>query len=596
MTMRLLRLAGLLLSLWIGAAAGAPEINAWLERSRIAEGESVQLTLEAPGRVSGRPDTAPLEDDFEVLGLSTGNRVSIVNGRTDARTTWTLTLSPKHSGRLTVPSLRVGDGRSRALQLEVSAVSPAVAGSDADILLETELAPRRPYVQGQVRYTLRLLHAIPISGGELSEPTPANTLVQKLGEDRDYVTTRNGRRYQVIERRYALFPQASGTLELPAPVFDGEVPDASRRRASPFKQFFGNDPFFGEDPFGDLLTPTRRVRVRGEPAVLEVQARPAAAHGAHWLPAEQLRLHGEWQPADGDIRVGEPVTLALQIEAQGLTGGQLPSPAPEGVDGFSVYPDQAQRETSGTGKGVTGRLQQKIAFIPRRAGQLVLPDIEVYWWDTQAERERQARLPGRVLRVLPAAGRSTPASAPAGEAVPEPAGATPPASGDNGVSVQPMPVPAAGRWPWISAALAAGWLLTLMLWWWQARRVRAAGRGNQPATSPPDSARTARRRFLAACEAHDAPAARRTLLEWAALHWPANPPRGLEALAQRLDDPQAREALAELDRALYRKAEGWDGRRLRRRLQRLPEPEAVSGRGTTVLAPLYPDAQRHSRA
>ena len=83
----------------------AADLQAWLDRTRVAEGETVRLTLEAQGQVSGRPETAPLEQDFEVLGMSTGSRLNIVNGRTDARTTWTLTLSPRRSGTLTVPSL-----------------------------------------------------------------------------------------------------------------------------------------------------------------------------------------------------------------------------------------------------------------------------------------------------------------------------------------------------------------------------------------------------------------------------------------------------------------------------------------------------------
>lgn len=599
-----LHLAALVLALWTAAAVAATEVNAWLDRTRVAEGETVQLTLEASGQVSGRPDTTPLEQDFDVLGLSTGSRVSIVNGRTDARTTWTLTLSPKHSGRLTVPALAVAGGHSRALQLDVSTAPAPAAGSDADILVETELAPHRPYVQGQVLYTVRLLHAVPISGGQLSEPQPENTLVQKLGDDREYATTRNGRRYQVVERRYALFPQASGKLELAAPVFDGEIPDTSRRRASPFKRFFGDDPFFSGDPFAELMTPTRRVRIRGESAELAVQARPAAARGDHWLPAKHLQVNGEWQPPAGTaIQVGEPVTLTLEIEAQGLTGGQLPLLAPAAVDGFSVYPDQAHRETTTDENGVTGRLQQKIAFIPRRDGELALPALEVNWWDTQTGQERHETVPGRVLQVTAAAGQTAPAVAV--PAAPQPAGTATPASprvatsatGQAGLTPQALPrlAPAAGFWPWLSGALAAGWLLTLLFGWWRARRApRAAAARPAPAAAPTGAARAARRKFQDACTSHDAPAARRALLDWAALHWPADPPRGLDVLARRLDDPQARTALGELDRALYREGGGdWDGTHLARHLGRLPEAEAGGGRRKPVLAPLYPEANRH---
>ena len=331
-------------------------MNAWLDRTRIGEGETVQLTLEVQGQVSGRPDTSELEQDFEILGISTGSRVNIVNGRTDTRTSWAITLTPRRSGTLTIPSLQVGNHRSEPLVLEVSDAPAPSSGSGADVFIESEIEPGTSYVQGQVLYTIRLLHAVPISSGRLSEPASGNILVQRLETDREYVTVRDGRRYQVIERRYAIFPQTSGALELDAPVFSGEIPDSGRKRSSPLRRFLGKDPFFGSDPFEDMLTPTRRVRVRGEPLSMDVMPRPEAANSTHWLPAQQLELKGRWQPDSGDVQVGEPVTLMLELEALGLTGAQLPDLVPEAVDGFRVYPDQAQHSTENSETCFTVRL------------------------------------------------------------------------------------------------------------------------------------------------------------------------------------------------------------------------------------------------
>ena len=594
-----LHFVSLLLALMATTVAAAGSVDAWLDRTQIAEGETVQLTLEAQGQLNGDPDTAPLLQDFDILGQSTGRRMSIVNGQADSRTTWTLVLRPKHGGTLTIPAVRVGSAQSSPLSLQVSAAPVAQAGSDADIVVESELSTNTPYLQGQVLYTVRLLHAVPLKSGQLSEPASEQLLVQRLGDDREYATTRNGRRYQVIERRYALFPQASGTLELAAPVFDGEVPDTSRRRANPMSKFFGNDAFLGMDRLNELMATTRQVRVRGEPASLEVRARPDAAQGAQWLPATQLELHGSWVPDGGAVHVGEPLTLQLDLQAAGLTGGQLPGVVPESVDGFDVYPDQAQRSTDAQAGGVSGRLQQKIAFIPRRAGKLVVPAIDVYWWDTGADQQRHATLPERVLQVLPAAGQTapvTPAAVPAQQATPLPAtpAATTPA-------VPEAAVPAAARiaphgwWPWVSAALAAGWLLTLATWWWRNRRSRSAARGVQGHDQSGNAAR-ARRQFLAACKANDAVNARRTLLEWAAAHWPQDPPRGLQSLAQRMQDPVVQEALDVLDRAVYAPAGSWDGAVLARCLPQLPKQSSGSAGRAAVLAPLYPESPRRSSA
>ncbi len=574
--------------------AWAADMNAWLDRSRIGEAETVQLTLEVQGQVNSRPDTTPLDNDFDVLGISTSSRMSIVNGRTDVRTTWTLTLSPKRNGTLTIPALRAGNYQSAPVTLEVSSAPAPAPGSNADILVETELEPSAPYVQEQVLYTVRLLHTVPITGGQLTEPEPENTLVQRLGEDRKYAVTRNGRRYQVIERRYALFPQASGKLELAAPVFNGEIPDESRQRSNPFERFFDKDPFLGRNLFDDLTTPTRRVRVRGESAGVEILPRPDTAQGVHWLPAQRLELKGEWQQNAAEIKVGEPVTLVLELDVQGLTGGQLPSLAPEVVDGFRIYPDQAQRQTDVQDSGVTGQLVQKIAFMPEREGQLVLPAIELKWWDTQADLERVAILPGRILEVSLPAGQSKQASAitvpsmPAGDVAMNQAVVNVPGPDASVAESQTPRARSSGPWPWVSAALAAGWLLTLVLWWWRARGLRAVGADRQQSASTQLTTGAARRQFLVACQAGDAITARRTLLAWAAAHWPAEPPRGLDALAQRLHDPEVRAELAELNRTIYKESGSWDGTRLAKYLTQLPEVDSEKGKSSEVLAPLYP--------
>lgn len=94
----------------------------------------------------------------------------------------------------------------------------------------------------------------------------------------------------------------------------------------------------------------------------------------------------------------------------------------------------------------------------------------------------------------------------------------------------------------------------------------------------------ARKAFLAACGANDAPTARRELLAWARAHWPDAPPAGLTALAQRVDAHQAT-LLRELDRACY--AGGiWQGGPLAEALT--PFAHTKSGpQPENGLAPLY---------
>ena len=53
-----------------------------LERTRITENESVRLVIETNSSENGiQPDVTPLEKDFRLLGSSSGQNISIVNGQ-----------------------------------------------------------------------------------------------------------------------------------------------------------------------------------------------------------------------------------------------------------------------------------------------------------------------------------------------------------------------------------------------------------------------------------------------------------------------------------------------------------------------------------
>ncbi len=156
-----------LLVLLIGSAAATQAfatVSASLDASQIAAGDTVQLTLEHDGQASGQPDVAPLERDFDILGTSSSTSIELINGSASEKTEVVLTLAPKVTGHLTIPSLSWNGERSQPLALTVagpgSTGQPGVSGapSVAKVFIETSTTPERPYVQAAVHLTVRLFH------------------------------------------------------------------------------------------------------------------------------------------------------------------------------------------------------------------------------------------------------------------------------------------------------------------------------------------------------------------------------------------------------------------------------------------------------
>lgn len=568
------------------------QLSAQLDHNRITDGETVQLTIEFQGETVAQPDATPLLKDFDLLDSRTSSSITIINGSKDARTTWTLTLSPKRLGRIEIPALDFEGEQSPALQLMVEKSNGASEGSAGDIFIEMSVEPDQAYVQGQVLVRVRLFHVVDLAGGSISDPKAEQALIRRLGKDHTFSSYRNGRRYQVIERRYAVFPQVSGKLELSAPVFNGQILERRKHRSGRFGNIFENS------PFDDLFTSSRRIRLRGKTVSVMVLPPPATALGSVWLPAESLELGEEWQPETGEIHAGDPVTRTLTLRSRGLTGGQLPDLVPAAVDGFKLYPDKEEVETRNLEEGVEGLRKQKITFIPSRAGTLVLPAVRLYWWDTSADRQMSEELPERVVTVLPpvSALKHVPPSIPVTEPVPtvspkpevdteESGGGINLAGNRLGIFAGAGAIP----WPWISGLLALLWFITSMFLW---REYRRGGRLSSPEPLAPTTDQSdgaeERRRFKQACRAGNPQEAAAALLEWSSAHWPEDPPCGLETVAERIESSAAREALGELNRCLYStESKSWDGRRLSDLITQLPSVGRDSRKKEPVLPPLW---------
>jgi oxygen tolerance protein BatD len=555
-------------------------LTAHLDRNQITQGETVQLIIEATGQTSTMPSTQALNEDFDVMGMISGSRLNIINGNIDSRTSWTITLAPKRSGELTIPPLTINGEQTPTLFLQVSETSAGLGpDTDTPVFIETEVDKTDPYVQGMVRYTMRVFFAVNLVQGSLSEPEPENAFVHRLGEDREYQAMHDGRPYHVIEREFIIFPQTSGNLMIPGPVLDAQIPENISQRDSFFDRMFANN---------------RPIRLRGETVTLEVRPRPNQSTSQYWLPAESVELLEDWQPENGKIAVGDPLTRNITIKALGVTGEQLPDLEFTDINGFKLYPDRAQSNTQNLQHNIQGEKTLRLAYMPTQPGTYTLPEFTLHWWDTRTNQERTTTLAARSIEVIPGASQPQNASTQTPRPAVNPNENTMQQSAqmddvnplftDRGATTSPLDHNA---WFWTSLVFAALWLITLGLMW--RRRHFSPQHTDQKKTPAPETgnSRKARKLFLSACQANDAQQARHYLLKWAADHWLQSPPKGLEDLALRLNDPAISAALITLDRMLYQgNNENWDGQELAKLLTKLPQQNSKSA-DKNVLPGLY---------
>ncbi len=543
----------LFLLLVIPSYALGTSVSAQVDRNPVAIDESVsyQLIITDPGK--GEPDFSFLEKDFEILSRNSSTSMQFINGSRSHTKQYQLSLLPKRIGKITIAPVTVGKQQSNSIELIVTTASPAQTHQPVDFFLEMRATPQSPYVGQQVLVSVKLYIGAPLVSGSLSEPSPDQTEVLKLGEDREFTTTKSGRDYRVNERLYVLFPQQPGILTIPPIVFQGQTGKRSRSFFDPFPQ----------------AGPTRRIRSK----TVQLDVRPKPAHASQpWLPASSLSATLELSQSIDALTVGEPVTLDLTIRAQGLQATQLPEPKIQ-IDGaVRTYPDQPDFNDQQGQNGITSTLEKKITVIATEPGTITINGQAIGWWNTTTDKPEYARFQPLTLKVLPGA-------------TPDPQENTAPTTPAPQQKLEPRPTAPPSFWTtqvgwfWVSIGLGCCWLVTL-LGWWLTRSSRLAS-PNPRTVQVATTRNELEKQLKKSCAAGDARGARQCIQE---LY------KG--DAGQRQNDPGLHNALAELNDHLYSagtEKNTWDGEELWSAYQAAATKSKSSSRTTQKqgLTPLY---------
>ncbi|MEX1670123.1 BatD family protein [Zhongshania guokunii] len=356
-------------------------VRASVDRNQISSEETFILSLVADSILfTDEPDISALENDFHVIRRQQSSRTNIINGKVNSSRQWDYTLAPKREGNLTIPAITMGKYQTRALTISVSKASSQSRGSNGDsVYLESDVTPRSAYVQGELQYTVKIFTSVNFLDASLEAPEVDNAVIEATGEQR-YQTLVDGRYYQVIERHYSIYPQTSGDLTIPALTLQARVE--------------------GYRP--SMLDPGRLVVKRSQEHRLKIMPPPAEFKGAVWLPAKELVLNENWSKDPDNIRVGDSITRTVSIQADGLLGSQLPSLPIYTLSNAKLYPDQAKIEKGDEQSKWTGIRSESMAIIPTKAGEFILPEVRIPWWNTKTNKTEVAVLAERRITVRPA--------------------------------------------------------------------------------------------------------------------------------------------------------------------------------------------------
>ncbi len=398
------------------------------------------------------PELGSLTEHFDIVNQNQQYNVRSINGENKAQITWLYELSPKSTGNLKIPSLTFKDSQSTPIPITVLAGSGGSANDTPVAFIKVESDKRSVYIQEQVQLTTKLyLLYSPISG-DFSDPEVPDAVVEKLGEQTKHYEMVNNQRYEVIQRKFLVFPQKSGEVTIPALTFEGRVVDRSRNKR-------------------------RFAKAQSNPHQLSVKPVPASYTGSTWLPAMAVEFTDSWSASPDTLKQGESATRTIKLTVLGLLGSAIPDFEDTPAPGIRSYPEAPQRESNQVPAGVQATVTQSTALVATSAGDIELPEMRVHWWDTLNDEEKVAVIPARRLTIAPAAYASQAASPPATPLSPATQTATLEGTPDPGSLTQALPATSSDRstyWKAWALLMTLLWLITLIALIWAFRRTPAS--------------------------------------------------------------------------------------------------------------------------
>ncbi|VAW92322.1 hypothetical protein MNBD_GAMMA21-1218 [hydrothermal vent metagenome] len=506
--------------------SSAANITARVDHQSMVYGESFELTLQADSAVENPPDFSLLKRDFKIIDV-----------RKSAATTWHLTLQGKRIGIFSVPMIYFGKDRSQAIRVAVKPVlkKSSTRYNDKPIILEVEANVKETWVQSQILYTVRLMQNIKLTNIALGTVTTndPDAIIEKLGATGKYEKMIAGTPYLVSEIRYAVFPQHSGELIFEPVLLQARISAAASRAL-----------------LNQFMEQGRTKTVRSRKISIKVKPKPAHIKTHTWIPSNDLLLVEEWSTGREKIRVGEPLTRTITVAASGISGTQLPDIKLTTVNGIKQYSAPPTTEDERSGQGIVGAKKIRITVIAAKEGRFIFPAITLPWWNTVTGKQEIARLNETVIETSGAAAVKVQDR--------------PPSAGSTRHENKPPPTaplqPDNKPWAWISLALAAAWLTTLLLF---IRKSRAdKNKANSTLLTPDTDLRALEKAVLTAAKAQQAPHCKDALLSWAQARWPQIPCNNLAGIARLCTNDLGQEILA-LNAQLYANEPGeWSGSRL----------------------------------
>jgi hypothetical protein len=392
--------------------------EAYIDRENVAVGEGFQIKLELiNAQPASAPDLSVLPSEIQVLSSQQQQQVTYINNIQAVNVSWILDLVANKEGALKIPSIEiktnVGSLYTKPFKIFVkSANQLSATTSDNSVFIDVQVDKKEIFIDEPLIYKSYVYYFNDINQEELVKPKSENAVIEQIGEVKKSRQMLNGVNYKVIEVQYIVTPSKEGVVEIEPTILRGKTAKIvnNPQPNMPLDDIFSS--FSQQNTVANAMMEYVPFTVASNKISLNVK--PAVAGINPWLAIYGMQIDEEVLGTKLDEQtnkikadLGEPITRKIRISVYGKGAEALPE-----IDtmfasnsDFKIYADKPEnnKELLDSDQDLANRIKgirtQTFTFIPQKSGQLILPELNISFWNLKDNKLDKAVLSGKIIEV-----------------------------------------------------------------------------------------------------------------------------------------------------------------------------------------------------
>jgi hypothetical protein len=186
----------------------------------------------------------------------------------------------------------------------------------------------------------------------------------------------DGKTYAGVTMIYNVFPYENNDIVFPAISLQVETPD--------------------EGGFQGI-----KRTLKTKPKSIKVKPVPEGFSVSEWLVSQNVSVKENWSHNLNSIKVGDVVERRISRSVAGNVSGLIPPLEWDTIKGVSIYLGRSEVNDVRTRTSITAERSDGITYLFEREGEVIIPAMEISWWNPVQSRAYKRTLMERKIIVQP---------------------------------------------------------------------------------------------------------------------------------------------------------------------------------------------------